>query len=187
MHVRSEVTSPRTSEAFEPSPGDLIVTCRRKPIWSDCHCAIGRRFSADRNLAAIRWPWAEPQYVEMGLSSARMQTFMDLGLLAPPAQPHFTLAQSRGIEGPIPPLDRKSRLRERLIDSMRHSTGCLQLHVAPPARSAHPQTVSLARAFSGRLVAQDPQRRTRWRAARAHPSSRSLSPSAASSKKKVTA
>ena len=152
----SEADFARTRKRFEPSPGDLIVTCVGT-IGRTAIVPSGARFSADRNLAAIRLgPRAEPQYVEMVLSSPSMQTVM-AGASGSTAQPHLYLGAIRALEIPLPSLEEQQHCvrgwvdQHEALDRMLQTCERLRLECTALRRSV------LAQAFSGRLVAQDPQ------------------------------
>ncbi len=97
----------QTATRYEPLPGDVIVTCVGT-IGRVAVVPAGLRFSADRNLAAIR-PRADlmlPEFLALLLDSHSLQQAM-LRASGSTAQPHLYLRALRTLEVVLPPIDQQ--------------------------------------------------------------------------------
>jgi type I restriction enzyme S subunit len=153
----SEEGFQQTRSRYEPTAGDIIITC----VGTVGEVAVvpeGLRFSADRNLAAVRLDTSATvtsRYVAAVLSTSsyrqRLQTAS-----GSTAQPHLYLKDLRALEIPVPERAEQDRLvdelsaineaRRRVIRSIHSSRG----------RARQLRRAVLAAAFSGRLLARDP-------------------------------
>ena len=146
----------QTSSRYEPQAGDVIVTC----VGTVGNVAVvpsDVRFSADRNLAAVRLPTdshVRPEWVAAVLGTARYRRLL-MGASGSTAQPHLYLKDLRMVEIPIPPKSTQDDLLTELRGLKdRGSRLNGSLHLAG-RRSESLRRSILAAAFSGRLVPQD--------------------------------
>lgn len=104
----------QTKERYEPLPGDVIITC----VGTIGECAIvppGLKFSADRNLAAVR-------LVEGGLDRRLLYHYLCepsvqhhlRSVCGSTAQPHLYLKDIRNLPVPIPPIGEQVRIVAKL-------------------------------------------------------------------------
>jgi type I restriction enzyme S subunit len=101
----------KTSRRYCPTEGDVIVTCVGT-IGRVAVVPAGIRFSADRNLAAIRLDpaIALPDYIGMALRGTRSQHYIATAS-GSTAQPHLYLRDLRSLAVHVPPLaDQRRRL-----------------------------------------------------------------------------
>ncbi|MCB9663436.1 MAG: restriction endonuclease subunit S [Alphaproteobacteria bacterium] len=151
----SEEGFAQTSSRYLPTPGDVIVTCVGT-VGQVAVVPAGLRFSADRNLAAIRPVVADSTpFLATALSSPSMQRTMSSSSGAT-AQPHLYLRDLRRLTVPVPPLVEQARIQleadvqTTVLDALAEST------TASVRRCARLRQSILKRAFEGRLVPQDP-------------------------------
>jgi type I restriction enzyme S subunit len=154
----SEEGYAQTSRRYAPQAGDVVITCVGT-IGETAVVPEGVRFSADRNLAAVRLQDDQnhmtPQYLQMVLSSPSYRQLL-AAASGSTAQPHLYLRDLRALKVPVPALyDQQEMVREaELALSLADALGTTverSLH-----RSAQLRRSVLQRAFSGRLTGQDP-------------------------------
>lgn len=142
----------QTAKRYLPTPGDVIVTC----VGTIGRVAVvppGVRFSADRNLAAVRLDHeiARPEYVEIALKSARIQRFMQ-SASSSTAQPHLYLRDLRRVEISVPSLTDQDQAVLRFKESQGVFQRLRDAAALAQRRSAALRRSLLAAAFSGRLM-----------------------------------
>jgi type I restriction enzyme, S subunit len=141
----------QTSARYAPEPGDVIVTCvgtiGRVAVVPD-----GLRFSADRNLAAIRpREILSSGYLECLLNSVSMQRAMATAS-GSTAQPHLYLRDIRSLRLPVPEVSQQQSTAARyraLRSAMARLDDVLERQLI---RSEYLRRAILAAAFSGRLT-----------------------------------
>ena len=142
----------QTSLRYRPSPGDVIVTC----VGTIGRIAIvpkGVRFSADRNLAAIRPDPSQvtSEYLRIWLTSPKRQHQMR-SASGSTAQPHLYLRDLRALPIDVPSLDVQESMagqESEYGERVRRQDAA----VAVTARkSAHLRWAVLAAAFEGKLT-----------------------------------
>lgn len=142
----------QTSKRYKPVAGDVLVTC----VGTIGRVAVvpeGARFSADRNLAAIRVNQQKvvPDFVAMSLRGTKNQLYMKSASGAT-AQPHLYLRDLRRLEIPVPPLAEQERLAaiygEAVAGMRRLATSVMEART----KSERLRSAVLAGAFSGRLT-----------------------------------
>ena len=145
----------QTSLRYRPSPGDVIVTC----VGTIGRIAIvpkGVRFSADRNLAAIRPDPSQvtSEYLRIWLTSPKRQHQMR-SASGSTAQPHLYLRDLRALPIDVPSLDVQESMagqESEYGERVRRQDAA----VAVTARkSAHLRWAVLAAAFEGKLTGRD--------------------------------
>lgn len=103
----------RSRVRYDPRPGDVIVTC----VGTIGRTAIvprGLRFSADRNLAAIRLGESmDARFVKYVLDSPGHQGQMG-SASGSTAQPHLYLRDLRALIVPVPPLDEQTAIADEI-------------------------------------------------------------------------
>lgn len=145
----------QTSSRYEPRPGDVIVTC----VGTVGEVAVVPprvRFSADRNLAAVRLAAdspARPEWVAAVLATLRYKRLL-MGVSGSTAQPHLYLKDLRRVEIPVPPTPVQDELLAELRE-LKDRGGRLNrsLHRAQ-SRSETLRRSIFASAFTGQLVPQ---------------------------------
>jgi type I restriction enzyme S subunit len=147
----------QTRSRYEPRSGDVIVTCVGT-VGEIAVVPAGLRFSADRNLAAVRLPTdsrVRPEWVAAVLATARYRRSL-MAASGSTAQPHLYLKDLRRVEIPVPPRSAQDELLAELHE-LNHRSRRLDatLNLAEH-RSAAMRRSILAAAFSGQLVPQDP-------------------------------
>lgn len=144
-----------TRKRYEPRAGDVLVTCVGT-IGESAVLPQGLRFSADRNLAAIRLANnVDASYVRFALSCPTARRAMSEAS-GSTAQPHLYLRDLRALELPVPPLaEQKVIARQLERDLSLTDALATELEVALK-RSAALRRAILDRAFTGGLVSQDP-------------------------------
>lgn len=147
----------QTRSRYEPRSGDVIVTC----VGTVGEIAVvppGLRFSADRNLAAVRLPTdsrVRPEWVAAVLATARYRRFL-MAASGSTAQPHLYLKDLRRVEIPVPPRSAQDELLAELREFNHRSRRLDATLSLAEHRSAAMRRSILAAAFSGGLVPQDP-------------------------------
>ncbi len=147
----------QTRSRYEPRPGDVIITC----VGTVGEVAVvppGVRFSADRNLAAVRLPVdspARPEWVAAVLTTRRFKRLL-MGASGSTAQPHLYLKDLRRVSIPVPPTLMQDKLLAELRE-LKHRGERLDesLHLAKSRLQALRRSI-FAAAFAGELVPQDP-------------------------------
>jgi len=142
----------QTAKRYLPTPGDVIVTC----VGTIGRVAVvppGVRFSADRNLAAVRLNHeiARPEYVEIALKSARIQRFMQ-SASSSTAQPHLYLRDLRRVEISVPSLTDQDQAVLWFKEAQEGFQRLRDAVALAQRRSAALRRSLLAAAFSGRLT-----------------------------------
>lgn len=138
----------QTRARYDPAADDLIITC----VGTLGETAIvpqGAKFSADRNLAAVRLlpgvmdprflqVWLDGPFVQHRIKSASGST----------AQPHLYLKDIRSLPVPCPPIEEQWAALDALAELLR-----LPPDLPSAAASAGLRQSILAAAFRGDLVA----------------------------------
>lgn len=146
----------RVFARYKPTPGDIIVTCvgtiGRTAIVPD-----GLLFSPDRNLAAIRLvtPGIRNKYIKTVMLSPNGQKTL-MGASGSTAQPHLYLNDLRAILIPVPPLAEQERIVAEVERRLSIVEGVEATVAADLKRAERLRQAILQRAFSGKLVPQDP-------------------------------
>ncbi len=151
----SEEGFEQTRRRYEPRSGDVIVTC----VGTIGEVAVvppGFQFSADRNLAAIRpRPEVDASYLALALRTPRRKQAMR-GASGSTAQPHLYLRDLRALEIPLPLIDEQ----RRIVAEVEQQLSVVDAMAAEIDRALRRSTALrrsiLERAFSGKLVPQDP-------------------------------
>jgi type I restriction enzyme S subunit len=146
----------QTRSRYEPKADDIIVTC----VGTVGEVAVvppGLRFSADRNLAAVRVGEspAGVRYLAAVLSSPTYRNRLQK-VSGSTAQPHLYLKDLRAIEVPLPNKHEQDRLVEELSAIEEARRRVLRSVQDAQARTTQLRRSVLAAAFSGQLVPQDP-------------------------------
>lgn len=141
----------QTANRYSPRAGDVIVTC----VGTIGRVAVvpeGLRFSADRNLAAIRPGEAMLSgYLACVLESVTLQRTMATAS-GSTAQPHLYLRDIRSLEVPHPAVEHQAEAVERYQDA-RRAIGRLLVQLGlQRTRATSLRRAILAAAFSGRLT-----------------------------------
>ena len=146
----------RTKLRYEPSPGDLIVTCVGT-IGETAVVPEGLTFSADRNLAAIRLvpDGAYVRFLMAVLASPRWQR-VTRAASGSTAQPHLYLRDLRSISVPVPPFSEQRRMVAEVERCTSLETAADEAVQASLRRAERLRQAILKRAFEGKLVLQDP-------------------------------
>lgn len=147
----------QTSARYKPIEGDVIVTCVGT-VGEVAVVPAGLRFSADRNLAAVRLARdapVTPEFMAAVLSTRPLKRTLQTAS-GSTAQPHLYLRDLRAVEIPVPPL----REQEALVAELDYlTTGRQHLEsslVAARHRAQGFRRSLLSAAFSGQLIPQDP-------------------------------
>ncbi len=145
----------QTSGRYLPLVGDLLVTCVGT-IGRTAIVPTGVRFSADRNLAAIRCVGgvAAARFLELCLNSPRLlKRLMDAS--GATAQPHLYLGDLKRIVVPIPSTNEQLKILDEIGRYLSASFRA-ETDIANSAVVAIRCRQSVLRAaFSGGLVSQD--------------------------------
>ncbi len=142
----------QTSLRYRPSPGDVIVTC----VGTIGRIAIvpkGVRFSADRNLAAIRPDPSQvtSEYLRIWLTSPKRQHQMR-SASGSTAQPHLYLRDLRALPIDVPSLDVQESMagqESEYGERVRRQDAAVAVTAR---RSTHLRRAVLAAAFEGKLT-----------------------------------
>ena len=147
----SEAGYIQTANRYSPQAGDVIVTC----VGTIGRVAVvpeGLRFSADRNLAAIRLGEGMlPGYLACVLESVTLQRTMAT-VSGSTAQPHLYLRDIRSLRVPYPAIEDQAAAVERYQDARRVIERLLVQLEQQRRRAAILRQSLLAAAFSGRLT-----------------------------------
>ncbi len=146
----------QTITRYNPLPGDVIVTCVGT-VGETAIVPSGLKFSADRNLAAIRLVanGVYPRFMQCVLDSPAYQKAMR-SASGSTAQPHLYLGDLRVLCFPLPPLAEQHRIVaevERLLSVADETEALVRTQLA---RAERLRQSILKRAFEGKLVPQDP-------------------------------
>ncbi|HZJ06430.1 MAG TPA: restriction endonuclease subunit S [Nocardioidaceae bacterium] len=145
----------QTRRRYEPCAGDVIVTCVGT-IGETAVVPEGLTFSADRNLAAIRTiPGVDARFVRIALSAPRLQQTIR-NASGSTAQPHLYLRDLRELVLRLPTLDEQRSIVaevERQLSILDSLSAAIDRALD---RSRRLRRAILERAFTGRLVPQDP-------------------------------
>jgi type I restriction enzyme, S subunit len=147
----------QTRSRYEPAPGDLIVTCVGT-VGSTALVPQDLRFSADRNLAAVRVrsERVQARWLQIVLDSPRWQQHMKVAS-GSTAQPHLYLRDLRSLPVPLPELQTQLEIIaevDRRTAVADHTVSEIDVQIA---RAARLRQAILRRAFEGKLVPQDPR------------------------------
>jgi len=144
----------RTRSRFEPSAGDVIVTC----VGTVGQTAIvqpGIKFSADRNLAGVRLVEGGvlPRFVQIVLNTPQAQIDMKQAS-GSTAQPHLYLGDLRAFTVPLPSIVEQQQIVaevERRLSVIDELEATVEANLT---RADRLRQSILSEAFSGRLVRQ---------------------------------
>lgn len=145
----------KTRTRFEPTEGDLIVTC----VGTVGETAIvppGMLFSADRNLAGIRpvRPGLTSKWLQLVLNSPRWSALLRV-LSGSTAQPHLYLGPLRSLPVSVPPETEQDRVIDE-VERLMSVIEQLEATVEASLKRAEALRQSILRmAFSGRLVRRE--------------------------------
>jgi len=145
----------RMRKRYDPSDGDLIVTCVGT-LGETALVPLGAVFSADRNLAAIRTTGElRNDFLKLVLDAPAWQRAIH-NTSGSTAQPHLYLGDLRRMRIPVPPLVEQERIVDRVHELLSHITSLGKSLKALDQRSTVARSSILTAAFSGKLVPQDP-------------------------------
>jgi type I restriction enzyme, S subunit len=147
----SEADFERTKQRYEPTPGDVIVTCvgtlGRAAVVPD-----GVTFSADRNLAAVRCDSSlDPKFLELLLVSPHTQQQIHEAS-GSTAQPHLYLKGLRALVIPCPPRKIQEEWVERLGGRLGSCDRLVERLTEFRSKATDLRRSLLHSAFTGRLT-----------------------------------
>jgi type I restriction enzyme S subunit len=153
----SEEGYEQTTRRYLPQAGDVVITCVGT-IGETAVVSGDVRFSADRNLAAVRLPddhfRMTPQYLQMVLSSPSYRQRLT-SASGSTAQPHLYLRDLRAIKVPVPDLDDQIEIVRETERGLSLADALAMTVKRSLFRSAQLRRSVLEQAFFGRLVPQD--------------------------------
>jgi type I restriction enzyme, S subunit len=153
--VRSTFISPadfdRIRKRYDPAPGDLLITSVGT-IGRTAIVPVGLRFSADRNLAAVRLADSmDPRFFKAVLDAPSSQRVLK-SLSGSTAQPHLYLNDLRRFHVPVPPPNEQEAIANE-IERRMSIIDALAAAIDQAARRADVLwRVVLGAAFRGRPV-----------------------------------
>jgi type I restriction enzyme, S subunit len=102
----------QTSERYAPRAGDVIVTCVGT-LGQTAIVPSGLKFSADRNLAAVRLVpgGVAPEFLQGWLNTRQVQALLGIAS-GSTAQPHLYLGDLRSVPVPVAPLQEQLIVQE---------------------------------------------------------------------------
>jgi type I restriction enzyme S subunit len=145
----------QTSARYSPAAGDLIVTCVGT-IGETAVVPPGLKFSADRNLAAVRLHPGGllPEMLQIILNAPPWSTWLR-SASGSTAQPHLYLGSLRMLPVPVPPLALQRHIVAKIAETL-SNVDALELTVDAARRHADRLRAAILRAaFDGRLVAPE--------------------------------
>lgn len=151
----SETGFAQTSARYLPLAGDVIVTCVGT-LGQTAVVPVGARFSADRNLAAVRPEGGmSSQFVMLSLNEPRTAAALFAGS-GSSAQPHLYLSDLRKAAIAVAPPREQAALCE-VIGGLLSAVAAIGERVqGTKRRHIRLEQAALAKAFRGDLVPQHP-------------------------------
>jgi type I restriction enzyme S subunit len=146
----------RVFHRYRPLAGDLIITCVGT-VGRTAIVPLDFKFSPDRNLAALRFSKVGPlgRYLQFYLESPCAQSEI-MTASGSTAQPHFYLGDLRALPIALPLLSEQEAVVEAVEDQL-SAIDHLESDIDAKLKAAQGLRQSiLLHAFSGQLVAQDP-------------------------------